>query len=89
MRQNSPAHLLPELGEHGVDGAEHVEVRGGADVTLVGGEAEDGHRKLLLLVLLRPQVGPLQVNSSASASQVKSVHSQTPPTQKRKSVSHS
>lgn len=55
----SRTRLFSELGEHGVDGTEHVEVGGGAHVTLVGREAEDGHSQLLLLVLLGPQVGPL------------------------------
>lgn len=58
-------YLLSEFGEHRVDGAEYVKVRGRAHVTLVRGEAEDGDRQLLLLVLLRPQLGPLETPTSA------------------------
>lgn len=49
-----------------MDGPEHVQVSGRSHVALVGREAEDGHRQLLLLVLLRPQRGPLQEIPSAT-----------------------
>ena len=37
-----------------------MEVRRRADVALVGRERKDGHRDLLVLVLLDANVGPLQ-----------------------------
>mmetsp|Transcript_54202 Transcript_54202/g.128743 ORF Transcript_54202/g.128743 Transcript_54202/m.128743 type:complete len:620 (-) Transcript_54202:301-2160(-) len=52
--------LATELFAHRGDGREHVQVRGGADVALVGREREDGDRELLVLVLLDAEVGPLE-----------------------------
>ena len=48
------AHLF----HHAVDGAEDVQVGRGADVALVGGEAEDGDCQLLVTAGLDPQGGP-------------------------------
>ncbi len=48
--------LLLQLLQHRLDGVEHIQVRGRADVSLVGGEGEDGDRDLLFLVLLVAKV---------------------------------
>mmetsp|Transcript_11005 Transcript_11005/g.26903 ORF Transcript_11005/g.26903 Transcript_11005/m.26903 type:complete len:312 (+) Transcript_11005:2848-3783(+) len=50
--------LLQPL-EHAKDGAKDVQVGGGPDVTLVGGEGEDGDGELLVDVLFLAERGPL------------------------------
>ena len=52
--------LLLQALEHAEDGAEDVEVRGGADVALVGGEGEHRDGELLVHVLLLAEGSPLQ-----------------------------
>eukprot|EP00959_Pyramimonas_sp_CCMP1952_P383123 8027995-Pyramimonas_sp.AAC.1 len=62
LRLGHRAHvvaLLLEHLEHLPDGPEHVQVRGGAHVALVGREGEDGDAQLLLGVLLLAEGGPL------------------------------
>mmetsp|Transcript_27247 Transcript_27247/g.59503 ORF Transcript_27247/g.59503 Transcript_27247/m.59503 type:complete len:1448 (-) Transcript_27247:88-4431(-) len=62
LRLGELAHVVALLLQHVEalpDGAEHVEVRGGAHVALVGGEGEDGDAQLLLGVLLLAEGGPL------------------------------
>ena len=51
--------LLLEVAERLVDGAEDVEVGGGADVALVGREGKDSDGDLLVLVVLAAQARPL------------------------------
>ena len=51
--------ILLQVCQHLEDGSEHVQVRGGSNVTLVWREREDGDGQLLLSVLLLGKTGPL------------------------------
>mmetsp|Transcript_6591 Transcript_6591/g.14018 ORF Transcript_6591/g.14018 Transcript_6591/m.14018 type:complete len:1056 (+) Transcript_6591:730-3897(+) len=52
--------LRLELLQNSLDGVKDIQVGGGSNVTLIGGEGEDGDGNLLVLLFLVLEVGPLQ-----------------------------
>mmetsp|Transcript_11146 Transcript_11146/g.19490 ORF Transcript_11146/g.19490 Transcript_11146/m.19490 type:complete len:210 (+) Transcript_11146:2752-3381(+) len=62
--------LLLQVTQHLVDGAKHVQVRGGAHIALVRGEAEHSDGQLLLGVGLLAKLGPVDGTTAQAADSV-------------------
>ena len=55
-------HLLHQLAHHRADGIKHIQISRRPHIALVRGERENGHSKMLILVLLPGEGGPLEAS---------------------------